>query len=84
MQGAGGSMSLAGFAFSLGPLACEAAFTLLAIPLIASLGPRTVSAYACVFAVPILLAVGLAVDGRHAIPLTSLKQAGALAYRPSS
>ena len=38
------------------------------------------SAYACVFAVPILLAVGLAVDGRHAIALTSLKQAGALAY----
>ena len=52
MQGAGGSMSLAGFAFSLGALGCEAAFTLLAIPLIASLGPRTVSAYACVFAAP--------------------------------
>jgi len=73
-------MSLAGFALSLGALACEAAFTLFAFALIASLGPRTVSAYACVFAVPILLAVGLAVDGRHAIPLTSLKQAGALAY----
>jgi len=80
VQGAGESMSLAGFVLSLGALACEAAFTLLAIPLIASLGPRSTSAYACLFAVPILLAVGLAVDGPGAIPLPSLKEAGALTY----
>jgi drug/metabolite transporter (DMT)-like permease len=80
VQGAGGSMSLAGFAFSLGALACEAAFTLLAIPLIASLGPRGVSTYACLFAVPLLLAVGLALDGASTVPIPSLKQAGALAY----
>jgi drug/metabolite transporter (DMT)-like permease len=80
VHGAGRSMSLLGFALSLGALACEAAFTLLAIPLIASLGPRSVSAYACLFAVPLLVAVGLAIDRRHAIPTLSLKQAGALTY----
>jgi hypothetical protein len=52
-------MSLAGFALSLGALACEAAFTLLAVPLIASLGARSVSAYACLLAVPLLLVAGL-------------------------
>jgi drug/metabolite transporter (DMT)-like permease len=64
VQWAGGSMSLAGVALSLGALACEAAFTLLALPLIATLGARSVSAYACLFAVPLLLAMGLVLDGR--------------------
>ena len=80
VQWAGGSMSLAGLVLSLGALACEAAFSLLAVPLIASLGPRSVSAYACLFAVPLLLAFGLALDGRDALPLPSLEEAGALAY----
>jgi drug/metabolite transporter (DMT)-like permease len=80
VQGAGGSMSFAGLVLSLGALACEAAFSLLAVPLIASLGPRSVSAYACLFAVPLLLAVGLGLDGRDALPLPSLEEAGALAY----
>ena len=80
VQGAGGSMSLAVLVLSLGALACEAAFSLLAVPLIASLGARSVSAYACLFAVPLLLAVGLALDGRDALPLPSLEEAGALAY----
>jgi drug/metabolite transporter (DMT)-like permease len=80
VQGAGGSMSLAGLLLSLGALACEAAFSLLAVPLIASLGARSVSAYACLFAVPLLLAVGLGLDGRDALPLPSLEEAGALAY----
>jgi drug/metabolite transporter (DMT)-like permease len=73
-------MSLAGLVLSLGALACEAAFTLLAVPLIASLGPRSVSAYACLLAAPLLLVSGLALDGGDALPLTSPKEAGALAY----
>jgi drug/metabolite transporter (DMT)-like permease len=80
VQGAGGSMSLAGLLLSLGALACEAAFSLLAVPLIASLGARSVSAYACLFAVPLLFAVGLGLDGRDALPLPSLEETGALAY----
>jgi drug/metabolite transporter (DMT)-like permease len=73
-------MSLAGVALSLGALACEAAFTLLAVPMIASLGARSVSAYACLFAVPLLLAMGVALDGRDVLPLTSLTEAGGLIY----
>jgi len=80
VQWAGGSMSLVGFVLSLGALGCEAAFTLLAVPLIASLGARTVSAYACLLAVPLLLVSGLALDGHDVIPLTSLEEGGALAY----
>jgi drug/metabolite transporter (DMT)-like permease len=73
-------MPPAGFLLSLGALGCEAAFTLLAVPLIASLGTRSVSAYACLLAVPLLLVSGLALDGRDALPLASLEEAGALAY----
>jgi len=80
VQGTGGSMSLIGFTLALGALACEAAFTLLAIPLLAPLGPHGVSSYACLFAVPMLLVAGFAINGRHAIPMPSLKQGGALAY----
>jgi drug/metabolite transporter (DMT)-like permease len=72
VQWAGGSMSLAGILLSLGALACEAAFTLLAVPLIASLGARSVSAYACLLAVPLLLVLGFAIDGRDVMPLTGL------------
>jgi drug/metabolite transporter (DMT)-like permease len=80
VQWAGDSMSPAGLALSLGALACEAAFTLLAIPLIATLGARSVSAYACLFAVPLLLAMGLSVEGRDMLPLTTLEEAGGLVY----
>jgi drug/metabolite transporter (DMT)-like permease len=80
VQWAGDSMSLAGLALALGALACEAAFTLLAVPLIVSLGPRSVSAYACLLAAPLLLISGLALDGSDVLPLTSAKEAAALAY----
>ena len=80
VQWAGGSMSLVGFGLALGALACEAAFTLLAVSLIASLGPRSVSAYACLFAVPLLLVVGLALNGRDVLPLPTFAEAAALAY----
>ena len=80
VQWAGGAMSLAGLVLSLGALACEAAFSLLAVPMLASLGPRAVSAYACLFAVPLLLFPGLGLDGRAAVPLPSLEEAIALGY----
>ena len=48
---------------ALGALACEAAFSLLAAPLLAPLGPVAVSAWAAILAVPMLLAIGLVADG---------------------
>jgi drug/metabolite transporter (DMT)-like permease len=44
-------------------LACEAAFSLLAAPMLHELGPVTVSAWAATLAVPMLLATGLVLDG---------------------
>jgi drug/metabolite transporter (DMT)-like permease len=73
-------MSLLGLALSLGALACEAAFSLLAVPLLTSLGPRAVSTYACLFAAPILLASGLLLDGAAVVALPSLEEGAALGY----
>jgi drug/metabolite transporter (DMT)-like permease len=63
VQGLGGEVSAGGLAAALGALACEAAFSLLAAPLLAPLGPVVVSAWAAIFAVPILAVAALAVDG---------------------
>lgn len=80
VQWSGGRMSLLGLALSLGALACEAAFSLLAVPLLTSLGPRAVSTYACLLAAPMLLAFGLLLDGAAVLPLPSLEEAAALVY----
>jgi drug/metabolite transporter (DMT)-like permease len=63
VQGLGGEVTAAGLGAALGALACEAAFSLLAAPLLAPLGAVAVSAWAAVLAVPMLLATGLVVDG---------------------
>jgi drug/metabolite transporter (DMT)-like permease len=63
VQGLGGEVTLAGLAAALGALLCEAAFSLLAAPLLKPLGPVAVSAWAAILAVPMLLAAGLVLDG---------------------
>jgi len=63
VQGLGGELTASGLAAALGALACEAAFSLLAAPLLRPLGPVAVSAWAAILAVPLLLATGLALDG---------------------
>jgi drug/metabolite transporter (DMT)-like permease len=80
VQWTGGRMSLLGSVLSLGALACEALFSLLAVPALASLGPLAVSTYACLFAVPQLLFIGLLVDGTRALPALTLGETVALVY----
>jgi drug/metabolite transporter (DMT)-like permease len=63
VQGLGGEVTPAGLAAAIGALLCEAAFSLLAAPLLRPLGPIAVSAWAAVLAVPMLLATGLVLDG---------------------
>src|SRR5918997_2783836 len=63
VQGMGGELTVEGLAAALGALACEAAFSLLAAPLLRPLGPVAVSAWAAILAVPILLVAGVAIDG---------------------
>lgn len=61
-NGLGGG-SVRGTLLSLGALAGEVCFSLLAVPLLPRLGPLRVSAYSAALAAPMLLAVGLVVDG---------------------
>ena len=75
-----GSGSLAGLAYSVGALACEACFSLLALPLLPTLGPVRVSAYTQALAVPVLLAVGLAADGAGLLRMPTAAEAAALLY----
>ena len=65
---------------ALGALACEAAFSLIALPLLASLGPAAVSTYACLFATLLLLVAGVVVNGEGAVPLPTGQEAAALGY----
>jgi drug/metabolite transporter (DMT)-like permease len=63
VQGLGGEVTPEGLALSLGALVCEAAFSLVAAPLLAPLGAVAVSAWAAILAVPMLLAAGAVLDG---------------------
>jgi drug/metabolite transporter (DMT)-like permease len=65
VQGMGGELTAEGLAAALGALACEAAFSLLAAPLLAPLGPVSVSAWCVALSVPILLVAGVIIDGPH-------------------
>jgi drug/metabolite transporter (DMT)-like permease len=80
VQWSAGRLSWLGLILALGALACEAAFTLLAVPLLVTLGPRVVSTYACVVATPILLAAGLVLDPGAALERPSLTEAAALVF----
>jgi drug/metabolite transporter (DMT)-like permease len=63
VQGVGGDVTLAGLAAAIGALLGEAAFSLVAAPLLPSLGALGVSAWCTALAVPQLLLYGLVVDG---------------------
>jgi drug/metabolite transporter (DMT)-like permease len=59
----GGDLSPAGVALAIGALACEAAFSLLAVPYLARLRPVGVSVWACALAAPMLLIWAVVTDG---------------------
>jgi len=75
-----GSGSLTGLLYSVGALACEACFSLLAIPLLPKLGPVRVSAYTQAVAVPVLLIVGAVTDGSGLLRMPTAAEAAALLY----
>jgi drug/metabolite transporter (DMT)-like permease len=79
VQWAGGGMSATGLLLALGALACEAGFSLLAVPHLARLGPLAVSAYACLLAVPMLAVWSLVAEG-PTLPLPDAEQGAAFAY----
>jgi len=67
-NGPGSDGDLRGTLFSLGALAGEVLFTLLAVPLLPRLGPLRVSAYSVALAVPLLAAAGLVAGERPRLP----------------
>jgi drug/metabolite transporter (DMT)-like permease len=75
-----GSGSLTGLGYAVGALACEACFSLLAIPLLPRLGPVRVSAYTQVVAVPLLLLVGAVADGNDMLRMPTAAETAALVY----
>jgi drug/metabolite transporter (DMT)-like permease len=75
-----GSGSLTGLLYAVGALACEACFSLLAIPLLPRLGPVRVSAYTQAIAVPVLLIVGVVTDGSGLLRMPTAAEAAAMLY----
>jgi drug/metabolite transporter (DMT)-like permease len=75
-----GSGSLTGLGFAVGALACEACFSLLAIPLLPKLGPVRVSAYTQVVAIPLLVILGIIADGDGVLRMPTATEAAALVY----
>jgi drug/metabolite transporter (DMT)-like permease len=78
-NGLGGG-SLTGLLYAVGALACEACFSLLAMPLLPTLGPVRLSAYTQAVAVPVLLIVGVASDGGGLLRMPTPAEATALLY----
>jgi drug/metabolite transporter (DMT)-like permease len=75
-----GHGSLTGLLYAVGALACEACFSLLAIPLLPKLGPVRVSAYTQAVAVPSLLVAGILADGGGILRTPTMAEAAALLY----
>jgi drug/metabolite transporter (DMT)-like permease len=73
-----GRASASGLALAMIALVCEAAFSLLAAPLLFTLGAVRVSAASCAIAVPMLLLLGWAAGERWQTP--TVPQAAALGY----
>lgn len=75
-----GDTTLAGFLLSLGALAGEALFSLLAVSLLPRLGPVVLSTYVCAMAAGGLGVAALMAEGDQALPLPSAEEGAAIAY----
>ncbi|HET6747745.1 MAG TPA: DMT family transporter [Actinomycetes bacterium] len=75
-----GNGGLTGLLYAVGALACEACFSLLAIPLLPKLGPVRVSAYTQAVAVPSLLVAGILADGGGILRTPTAAEAAGLLY----
>ena len=76
-----GDVTSAGLAAALSALACEAAFSLLAAPLLVRLGPVSVSAWAVGLAVPMLATPALVAQGPgQAFPMPTLGEVAGLVW----
>jgi drug/metabolite transporter (DMT)-like permease len=79
IEQAGAGLSSLGILLALGALACEASFSLIAVPLLKRLSALSVSTYSCLIAAPLAAACALIGDGA-AVPAPTLAEFAALAY----
>ena len=79
VQGAGRT-DLTGLVLSTVALACEVAFTLLAVPVLPRLRPLSLSLHTCWLAAVMLAAAALLLDGRGALEAPGGKVVGALGF----
>lgn len=75
-----GHASWQGVLLSIGALACEAAFSLLAVPLLPRLGAVRVSAYSALAAVPLLAVAGLLFQQGEVVRVPTGAETAALLY----
>lgn len=75
-----GTGGLAGLLWSLGALAGEVCFSMLAVPLLPKLGATRLSGYAAAMAVPMLLAVGAVADGARMLRMPTPREIVAYGY----
>ena len=75
----GGQADATGLLLAVGALAGEAAFSLLAVPLLPKLGPAGLSTYVCAVAA-VLLAAAIVLDGSAALVLPTAAQGLALGW----
>jgi drug/metabolite transporter (DMT)-like permease len=76
----GGATTPWGVVYALLTLVCEAAFSLLAIPVLHRLGPLRVSTCVCGIAGLMLAVAAIVVDGSAALPVPTADQVGAVLY----
>ncbi len=76
----GGRTTIEGLAWAFVALLCEAAFTLLAVPVLGRLGPVGVSIHTCWLAALALGLLALLIDGAEALPPMHAGAVGALVY----
>ena len=76
----GGRTTIEGLAWAFVALLCEAAFTLLAVPVLGRLGAVGVSVHTCWLAALMLAALALGIDGAGALPPMHAGAIIALAY----
>jgi drug/metabolite transporter (DMT)-like permease len=76
-----GRTDTAGLAWSLGALAGEVGFAVLAVPVLRPLGPRLLTTAVCGIAAVEAVALGLVLDGRAALRMPHAGEAAALGWQ---
>lgn len=80
MQWTGALSSPQGLVLAIGAMLCEAAFSLLALPLLRTLGPLGLSTYVSFTGACLMFLGALIQDGANAVTIPTVKEIGALIY----